>query len=80
MTLFRIPVVVVPGVVFRLEMQQDALAQSCNFTDWNWAAVCINVPVFLGWDHRNCIGVDLTIYQYMRKKLNCTGIWGLGCC
>ena len=23
---------------------------------------------------------DKAIYQYMRKKLNCTGIWNLGCC
>ena len=27
--------------------------------------------------HRNCIGVDTTIYQYMRKKQNC--ILNLGC-
>ena len=24
--------------------------------------------------HRNCIEVDITICQYMRKKQNCTGI------
>ena len=27
-----------------------------------------------GLDHKNCVGVDVTIYQYMCKNLNCTDI------
>ena len=30
-------------------------------------------------NHRNWIRVDITIYQYIRKKLNYTGIWKIGC-
>ena len=48
---------------------------------WQFIFQCSVVKLlkFVNFEHRNWIKVDIQIYQYIHKKLNCTGIWKLSC-
>ena len=62
--------------LFRLKVQ---LKSWFNFFFSNFNHVCWAGKMFSSFHHWNQIRVDLTLHQYIHKRLNCTGILKLAC-